>query len=351
VDHIHPERTYDLTVLPLERIELNPKYLVRALDQKHKERLKSEIKEEGLIEPITVNQNSNGGFEIIAGQHRYYACKELGFTEIDAKVYVNLTEADKMLLGYMSNEARKRPAAGNRYHALYTIFEETKRDLIKGKTTPSEEEIINETYMKSKGKVSEIVRGLVVDRLRNDPESLAYKYELIQNAQVPRKKIVNAISQGKYPLFTAQNVFSALSNLVRQKPVDKEEEEQGKNYREYEYRNVREFFNRLVEEFIEPWISVRNIDSAINFARIHPFDAFTKLVAEMLIQDGYPSSTTKTAPFFHSQQIDWNRLFQKLKPLKDSNIWNYPPIAQQRNVNDILYQLRYLIQNGKFAPA
>src|SRR2546427_13129399 len=24
VDHMHPERTYDLTVLPLERIELNP---------------------------------------------------------------------------------------------------------------------------------------------------------------------------------------------------------------------------------------------------------------------------------------------------------------------------------------
>lgn len=350
-DSIHPERRYTTGVLSIDKVKLVSKYLVRDLDEKHKERLKQEIAEEGLIEPITVNREPNDDFTLIAGQHRLVACQELGFDEIDAKIYWELDETSKMLLGYMSNEVRKRPAAGNRYTALYQIFEEKKRDFIKLGKVPCEEDIINATYFSnSKMKINELVKGVIVDKLRRDSNSLISGLDLIQSQQVPRKKIVNAIETGVYPLLTAQNVFFGLSNLCRQKPVSKEEQDEGKNFRNKEYDNVREFFNRLVEEFIEPWIKVGDIDSAINFCRRHPFDAFTKLVAEMLIQEGHPSISSKTAPFYHDAKINWNTLFEKLKPLKGSRVWTYGPIVEERSVNDILYQIRYYVQNGEYAP-
>jgi len=288
---------------------------------------------------------------LIAGQHRLEACKDLGFEEIDAKIYWELNETSKMLLGYMSNEARKRPAAGDRYSALYQIFDEKKQDFIKLGKVPCEEDIINDTYLSnSKMKITEVVKGIIVDRLRNDPQSIVSRLDLIQNAQVPRKKIVDLIDKGTYPLFTAQNVFIALSNLCRQKPVTLEEQDENKNFRDKEYENVREFFNKIVKEFIEPWVNVGDVDSAINFCRRFPFEAFTKLVAEILVQEGHPSVTSKAAPFYHKDPIDWDDLFDKLKPLKGSQIWTYEPIAEERSANDILYQIRYYMQNGTFAP-
>ena len=149
---------------------------------------------------------------------------------------------------------------------------------------------------------------------------------------------------------TAQNAFFGLSNLCRQKPITREEEEEGKNYRNNEYENVRDFFNKIIEEFIQPWIDVEDVDSAINFCRRHPFDAFTKLVAELLVQEGHPSISSKTAPFYHTEKIEWDTLFDKLKMLKGSRVWTYAPIAEERSVNDILYQIRYYQQNGEFAP-
>lgn len=348
-DLIHPERRYTIGFLSISKINLDSKYLVRELNEKHKKRLMQEIREEGLIEPITVNKEPNGNYTLIAGQHRIEACKELKFKDIDAKIYWELDETTKMLLGYMSNESRKRPAAGDRYESLYQIFNEKSKKFEEEGKIPCEQAIINETYLKSsKMKVTEIIKGIMVAKLRKDSNSKISEFDLIQNAQVPRKKIVNAISNGTYPLFTAQNVFLALSNLCRQKPISIEEEKEKKNYRDNEYCNVRTFFNKIVEEFIQPWLDVKDIDPAINFCRRHPFDAFTKLVAELLVQERHPSTSSKTAPFYHTEKIDWDKLFDKLKPLKDSKVWKYPPIVDERSVSDILYQIRYYLQNGEF---
>ena len=54
-----------------------------------------EIQEEGLIESITVNKEPNGEYTLIAGQHRIEACKELGFEDIDTKIYLGLDETSK----------------------------------------------------------------------------------------------------------------------------------------------------------------------------------------------------------------------------------------------------------------
>lgn len=46
-----------------------------------------DIKNNGIKDPITINVNSDGSIKIWEGNHRLEACRQLGLTEIPAKVY------------------------------------------------------------------------------------------------------------------------------------------------------------------------------------------------------------------------------------------------------------------------
>lgn len=335
-----------MDVLPVAKIKVDTKYVVRDLDQKHMKDLKHKIEDQGLIEPLTVHEDPDGGFTLLAGQHRLAAITELNHDLVPAKIYMGLDEISKRSIGYMSNEARKRPSAGKRYEALNDLFEETKKELLKDSKTVSEEAVVRQMFTKSSTiRSGEVILGIIVDRLRNDPKSLVSTYDLIQNAQVPRKKIEQYIDTGVYPLMTAQNVFSALSNLCRTKPISEKEELDKKNYREEEYQNIREFLNQVVEEFIQPWIEDESVETCVNFCKRHPFDAFTKIIHDLLVEEGFPGSSTKASPLFHSENINWKEIMDKVELLKDKKIWNHPEVSQERSVKDIKARLRYIIQN------
>jgi uncharacterized ParB-like nuclease family protein len=118
-------RFFYMTEVELEKIKIDQKIVVREKDQSLVNRLKPQIESEGLIEPLTVLDQGNGKFLLLAGQHRYHVCSELGVKTVPAKVYLNLDLAEQLTLGYMSNEVRKDPPAGRRYGALHEIFDET----------------------------------------------------------------------------------------------------------------------------------------------------------------------------------------------------------------------------------
>jgi len=350
-DPVFPDRKFYMDMIPIEKIKKIQTYLVRSLDENHKNDLKGKIQDQGLIEPITVNLEPNEDFVLLAGHHRLVALEELDAKEVPAKIYVELDESAKRLIGYMSNENRKRPSAGKRYEALSQIFDEILMKLRKqeGKI-PSEEQITNQLYFSSKAMpVTELILGITIDKLRSDPKSLVYKYDLIQDAQVPRKKIEEEITNGRYPLLTAQNTFAALMQLCRAKPVTQKEEDEGKNYRKYEYANVREYFDRVIKEFIQPWISVSQIETVINFCRRYPFEAFSRIAHDLLVEEGLPATSTKASPFYHNSEINWDKLFNKLALFKDSNLWQDPRIEQERSIADLKSRLRYYLENnGKF---
>lgn len=342
-------RKFYMTMIPIEEIAKEKKYLVRDLDAKHKNDLKSKIEDQGLIEPITVHREDSGTFVLLAGQHRLVALEELDATEVPAKIYVNLDESEKRVIGYMSNETRKRPAAGKRYQALNEMFD-VKMQALRKKLgrIPSEQEIIGDFYFGSQQMpVKEAILGIIIDKLRNDSNSLVSKFELIQNAQTPKRKIEDEISKGRYPLLTAQNTFASLMQVCRAKPITKEEEDESKNYRKHEYANVKEYFDRIIKVFIEPWIEVGQIDTVVNFARRFQFEAVARIVKDLLVEDGHPDTSTYAAPFYHQGKIDWDRLFSRLAPLKDANIWNHHLIAKERNISDLKSRLRFFMENNR----
>lgn len=73
------------TVLNPSEIRANPYQPRKSFDQKSIDELAQSIKENGLLQPITVRK-SIGGYELIAGERRLRALKQLGLNEVPAIV-------------------------------------------------------------------------------------------------------------------------------------------------------------------------------------------------------------------------------------------------------------------------
>ncbi|HUI31232.1 MAG TPA: ParB/RepB/Spo0J family partition protein [Candidatus Acidoferrales bacterium] len=110
-DKIPPELSDQLAVNPFAKISVNkvtanrfqPR---RDFDQRTLEELKKSIRENGLIQPITVRQTKDGGFELVSGERRLRAMKELGIREIPA--YVLQVDSDEKMLEMALTENLQR---------------------------------------------------------------------------------------------------------------------------------------------------------------------------------------------------------------------------------------------------
>ena len=65
--------------------------------------LKESLKLYGLMNPITVNKR----FELIAGERRLQAAKQLGWTNINVNIIDNLTEIEQLEMELEENNQRK----------------------------------------------------------------------------------------------------------------------------------------------------------------------------------------------------------------------------------------------------
>lgn len=94
----------------LESIELwmvspNPHQPRIAFNEEALQQLANNIKELGLLQPITVRKAGFNRYEIISGERRYRACEMLGMNVIDCLV-VNISDEDNALLALAENITR-----------------------------------------------------------------------------------------------------------------------------------------------------------------------------------------------------------------------------------------------------
>lgn len=61
-----------------------PSYILRAKIEV--EELADSIKKIGLLQPIVVRMAGKGTFQIVAGNRRYYACREIGWRKITCHI-------------------------------------------------------------------------------------------------------------------------------------------------------------------------------------------------------------------------------------------------------------------------
>ena len=92
--------------LKIDRIVTNSNQPRKYFDNEKMSELKDSIKNSGLIQPITVRKISNGKYEIIAGERRYRACRELGMGNISA-IEINAGDARGYELSVLENIQRE----------------------------------------------------------------------------------------------------------------------------------------------------------------------------------------------------------------------------------------------------
>ena len=92
--------------LKIDRIVTNSNQPRKYFDNEKMSELKDSIKSSGLIQPITVRKISNGKYEIVAGERRYRACRELGMENISA-IEISVGDARGYELSVLENIQRE----------------------------------------------------------------------------------------------------------------------------------------------------------------------------------------------------------------------------------------------------
>lgn len=100
------------------QIRLNPEISNWRTDKKPDKELMADIKEKGQVEAITARRLPDGSLEIISGNRRYAALKELNVKQEDMKITIleNVGEEDAILMAL----------SGNRYRKDFTAVEEAR---------------------------------------------------------------------------------------------------------------------------------------------------------------------------------------------------------------------------------
>lgn len=87
-------------IVPIDKIKIKKR--VRK-DLGNLDNLKESLRSYGLLNPITLNSK----YELIAGERRLSAAKELGWTNIQANIVDNLTEIEQLEMELEENNQRK----------------------------------------------------------------------------------------------------------------------------------------------------------------------------------------------------------------------------------------------------
>lgn len=101
------EQTSSTLEIEIARISPNPYQPRLDFDQRSLEELKQSIKQNGIIQPITVRRMIGGTYELISGERRVRASQEIGKKTIPAYIITVETDAEMLELGLIENLQRE----------------------------------------------------------------------------------------------------------------------------------------------------------------------------------------------------------------------------------------------------
>lgn len=105
-DELKKTENDGVKVYKIRDIEPNPEQPRKYFEKEKLETLANSIKEHGLIQPIVVKKQSNGMYQIVAGERRWRAAKLAGLTEVPC-VEGEYTEKQVMELALVENLQRE----------------------------------------------------------------------------------------------------------------------------------------------------------------------------------------------------------------------------------------------------
>lgn len=111
----------DIKEIRLQDIELNPYQPRSFFNDEAIEELAISIKENGLVQPLTVRQKQDG-YELIAGERRLRACRLLGYEYVPAYI-VSSSESESMYMALIENIQRENLSAIEEAKAYLRIMQ------------------------------------------------------------------------------------------------------------------------------------------------------------------------------------------------------------------------------------
>jgi len=121
----------DMREIPLSIIYPNPNQPRQKLDEDSLNELINSIKTLGLIQPIVVRPAINDGFEIIAGERRWLACKQIGLDVVPVviKIYSDLEASAAAIIENIQREDLNAVDEANAYRKLMDNYGLTQEEL------------------------------------------------------------------------------------------------------------------------------------------------------------------------------------------------------------------------------
>ena len=119
-----------LLEIPVDEIKRNPRQPRSSMDERALSELSDSIRQRGVIQPVVVRRTETG-YELVAGERRFLACKKAGFNKIPA-VVKEAGEEDLMELALIENIQREdlNPVDEARaYRTLVSEFSLTQDEL------------------------------------------------------------------------------------------------------------------------------------------------------------------------------------------------------------------------------
>lgn len=94
--------------VPVETIEVNPLQPRRVFDKEDLEDLVQSLEQHGMLQPLVVIERLGGGYELVAGERRLRAAKQLGWKEVPCVVRSGVTgDKNRLELALIENVQRQ----------------------------------------------------------------------------------------------------------------------------------------------------------------------------------------------------------------------------------------------------
>lgn len=97
---------FNVVNIPLDEIQPNIYQPRKTFNDESLEELTESIKSYGVLQPIVVRRNGRRGYEIIAGERRWRACKKAGLKEIPA-IIKDVKDMDTAIMALIENIQRE----------------------------------------------------------------------------------------------------------------------------------------------------------------------------------------------------------------------------------------------------
>ncbi len=263
-----------LLTLKIDRIIANSNQPRKYFDKDKMSELKESIKNSGLLQPITVRKISGGKYEIIAGERRYRACRELGMENIPA-IEINTGDARGYELSVLENIQREdlNPIEeAESYLMLMEVYGYTQEKLSEklGKNRSSLSNKIR--ILKLPGNVKELVKSRELSyghartllALSDEKQIIELAKEVIEKKYSVReteKKVKIILEKNTFSNFSFSNILSDKRRKTENKDTHlekfskKENETNKENYKEKDAEKV--FLENKLREFFESSVEIK----------------------------------------------------------------------------------------------